>query len=114
MAISANCQYPELAAEFAMMTASGLFQRTEYFANGGQPGHRLAWNDASVNEQSSGFFGKTLKTLDLGTMRPRFDGYISFQEEAGQLSRQSIIEENLAASETVSRLNRLIHRYRQS
>ncbi|WP_168122835.1 extracellular solute-binding protein [Paenibacillus sp. HB172176] len=114
LAISAKCPYPDLAAKFAMMTAEASFQRSDYFANGGQPGHRSAWKDAVVNEQSSGFFANTLRTLDLGSVRPRFNGYIPFQEEAGELIRQAVVDPREDERETVHRLNKLIHRYRPS
>jgi multiple sugar transport system substrate-binding protein len=54
-----------------------------YFEAGGQPGHRTAWVDVEVNRQSGGFFEKTLRTLDEAYVRPRFDGYLHFQEAAG-------------------------------
>jgi multiple sugar transport system substrate-binding protein len=114
LAISATCQYPELAAEFAMLTANGLYQRTDYFTGGGQPGHRTAWTDARVNEQCSDFFAGTLQTLNLGTVRPRFAGYIPFQEKAGELIRQSVLDESMAPGQTAARLNDMIQEYRKS
>ncbi len=37
LAISAACQAPQVALEYAMFSASPLIQRTLFFENGGQP-----------------------------------------------------------------------------
>jgi len=63
-------------------------QSTLYFDSGGQPGHRGAWLDAEVNRRSSGFFERTLSVLDRAWVRPRFDGYLDFQQCAGEVLHQ--------------------------
>jgi multiple sugar transport system substrate-binding protein len=108
LAISSKCRYPELAAEFAMITASGDYQRSGYFMSGGQPGHRSAWEDERVNEQANGFFANTLRTLDLGTVRPRFNGYIAFQEKAGILIRECLIDVGMDLKSAGVQLNRML------
>lgn len=105
LAISSRCRYPELAAAFAEMTVSPEFQRTTYFHSGGQPGHRSAWLDAEVNRQSRGFFVNTLRTLDHGAMRPRFNGFVAFQERAGVLIREFLLRGSGSRKELVERLN---------
>ncbi|MDQ0874463.1 hypothetical protein QFZ77_003122 [Paenibacillus sp. V4I3] len=78
LAISAGTGHADLAAQF-LEIGRQAFQRTAFFLNGGQPGHRNVWLDSEVNRMSNGFFAQTQRTLDMGSMRPRFDGYIAFQ-----------------------------------
>jgi multiple sugar transport system substrate-binding protein len=111
LAISARSEYPEVAAAFVEMTASPAFQRTTFFLNGGQPGHRSAWLDPEVNRISNGFFADTLQTLDLGSMRPRFDGYIAFQEQAGGMIRDFLISGDSNRKELIRRLNMLFQSF---
>jgi multiple sugar transport system substrate-binding protein len=85
LAVSAHCKWPEAAAQYAAYVASGECQRSEYFLSGGQPGHSDAWDDPRVNEMSHNFFRNTRRTIDLAYVRPRYDGYIPFQYEAGRL-----------------------------
>jgi multiple sugar transport system substrate-binding protein len=83
LAISRRATDREIAARYAAFVASSEVQKGIYYSAGGQPGHRAAWTDSEVNRQSGGFFKKTLSTLDAAYMRPRFDGYLRFQEGAG-------------------------------
>lgn len=85
LAISKYTHEPTAAAAYAKFVASGPVQCGVYFESGGQPGFRKAWTDAAVNLRSGGFFTKTLETLDAAYLRPRFDGYLSFQDEASEV-----------------------------
>jgi multiple sugar transport system substrate-binding protein len=105
LAISSRGAHRELAAAFVEMVASAEYQRGEFFASGGQPGHRTAWTDDAVNAQSAGFFRNTLATLNAGSLRPRFDGYIRFQEEAGRAIRSFIMERRSDTGRFVDELN---------
>ncbi len=83
IAVSARCEAPRQAARYAMWLASGRTQRGGYFAGGGQPAHRDAWLDPALNEQTLGFFRGTLTSLDLAFLRPRWPGYMTFQDLVG-------------------------------
>ncbi len=83
LAISAGCQHREEAAAYARFVAGSECQRTLYFESGGQPGHRLAWEDTEINKASNGFFERTLPALDRAYLRPRYNGYLDFQDKAG-------------------------------
>lgn len=85
LAISRRCAHPEQAAAYAMYTAAAATQRTLYAFAGGQPGHRAAWQDAALNHATNGFFERTLPTLDAAWVRPRFPGFIAFQQVASEL-----------------------------
>jgi multiple sugar transport system substrate-binding protein len=83
LSISLSTQHHDIASQYAEFVASPEVQSGIYFESGGQPGHRTAWVDVEVNRRSGGFFEKTLRTLDEAYVRPRFDGYLHFQEAAG-------------------------------
>ncbi|MFC0213627.1 ABC transporter substrate-binding protein [Paenibacillus chartarius] len=114
LAISSRCKHTDHAVNFLTMTVNGDYQKTSFFQNGGQPGHLKAWKDEEVNRVSNGFFLDTLETLTLGSMRPRFKGYIEFQERAGTDIRQFLIEGNESFGSIVHRLNQMIHRYKST
>jgi multiple sugar transport system substrate-binding protein len=80
-----------------------------YVENGGQPGHRSAWLDDTANARTNNFFRDTLITLDNAYLRPRFDGYLHFQDHGG-----SIVHNYLKAGgnpeETLTELQKLYER----
>ena len=91
LAISTGCQALDIARDYAMFSASPLIQRTLFFENGGQPGHRSAWLDAEVNRRSNNYFRNTLPALDRAYLRPRFPGYLHFQDHAGAPIREYLM-----------------------
>ena len=91
LAISTGCQDLDIARDYAMFTASPSIQRTIFFENGGQPGHRGAWLDEEVNRRSRDYFLNTLPALDRAYLRPRFPGYLHFQDEAGAPIREVLM-----------------------
>ena len=110
LAISRGCRDPELALEFARFVASPEVQKGLYVVAGGQPGHRTAWTDQEANRLSNGFFADTLPTLDEAWMRPRYSGYIPFQDEAGQIFHRYLASGGFARV-ALSEIDRL---YRES
>ena len=82
LAISSRCAGVKAALSYAAFVADPLCQRTLYFENGGQPGHRTAWMDERVNLASRNFFINTLPALDRAFLRPRYPGYLRFQDRA--------------------------------
>ncbi len=55
----------------------------------GNPGHRSAWLDDEVNRRSSDYFRNYLaRALDRAYLRPRFPGYLHFQDHAGAPIRE--------------------------
>jgi multiple sugar transport system substrate-binding protein len=85
IAVSSRSRHTQLAAAVAIDLASSGTQRGIYARAGGQPAHRDAWADDVVNAAANDFFRNTLATLDASYVRPRFDGYIGFQQSAGEL-----------------------------
>lgn len=112
LSITSKCEHVDLAKEFIEMAVSEEFQKTIFYKEAGQPGHRIAWSDLEVNSTCNDFFSGTLKTLDLGSMRPRFNGYIDFQAEAGSRIRKFIKNKNTNYEGFIKELNELINDYR--
>jgi multiple sugar transport system substrate-binding protein len=83
MAISARCSNVNAALDYLIYVAGEECQRTLYGLSGGQPAHRQAWMDETLNQVTSGFFRDTLACLDAAILRPRYDGYIGLQDKAG-------------------------------
>lgn len=82
LAVSARSAHTEHALRYAQFVASSAVQRGLYTESGGQPAHRHAWLDAHNNRLTNNFFSATLQTLDAAYLRPRYNGYIHFQEQA--------------------------------
>ncbi|MFD0676313.1 MULTISPECIES: ABC transporter substrate-binding protein [unclassified Paenibacillus] len=87
LAVSASSKYKSEALGYAKFAASPEIQQTLYTASGGQPGHRKAWTDEDNNRQSGQYFANTLSTLDQAYVRPRYNGYLHFQDHAGDYVR---------------------------
>jgi multiple sugar transport system substrate-binding protein len=107
LVISRHCQRPETAARYARYVAGAECQASVYFDAGGQPGHRSAWLDPEVNRRSNGFFEKTLPTLDNALLRPRFNGYMSFQDSAAPLVHRYLVHGG-SETELLAGLDRLL------
>jgi multiple sugar transport system substrate-binding protein len=82
LAISAACRNRDMALQYVQYVASSECQKTLYVQSGGQPAHRSAWVDAEGNRLTHNFFLNTLPALERAYLRPRYPGYISFQEQA--------------------------------
>jgi multiple sugar transport system substrate-binding protein len=83
IAISAKCDAPDAAIAFCSYVASEECQKSVYFLSGGQPAHAAVWNNPLANEISSGFFQATYRSTAEAWIRPRYNGYVRFQETAG-------------------------------
>ena len=90
LGISSRCVHRELALDYAAFVADPVCQRTLYPDSGGQPGHRLAWTDERVNRACRDFFRNTLPALVRAFLRPRYPGYLYFQDRAGTFIRDYV------------------------
>lgn len=84
IAVSAFSKEKVAAIDFAYWISSGDVQKGPYAASGGQPGHAAAWEDDAVNDATGDFYRATRATLDAAWVRPRFDGYMGFQQAASE------------------------------
>lgn len=85
IAVSSKCKFPETAIDYAFWIAGADCQRGLYFQSGGQPAHAAAWEDDACNAVSRDFFRNTRATLNGAWLRPRYDGYMGFQDRAGEI-----------------------------
>lgn len=83
LAVSRKARNLKEVLAYAQYVAGAECQRTLYTENGGQPGHRAAWRDPGTNRLTNGYFRDTLPALDRAYLRPRYNGYLHFQDEAG-------------------------------
>ena len=112
LAISKNCKHPEQALAYAEFVASPGVQKTLYAQSGGQPGHRGAWLDRDLNAATSNFFAATLPTLDSAWVRPRFAGFIGFQDAASTIVHRYLLDGG-DESEILDRMNQALDRARK-
>lgn len=110
LAISSQCKEIDAAKKFVEFAASPEIQSTIFFDNGGQPGHRKAWLDPTVNFNSKNFFKDTLPVLDRAFLRPRYHGHMFFQDNAGAPIREYMMKGG-DPRKTLNKLNML---YRDS
>lgn len=87
LAVSAQCKHLDIAVAYAAYSSSPECQSTVFVDNGGQPGHRSAWIDEEANRRTHDYFKNTLPALDRAYLRPRYSGYLHFQDHAGDLVR---------------------------
>jgi multiple sugar transport system substrate-binding protein len=110
LAVSAYSPHRKEAIDFAAMIVSGECQRTLYIQHGGQPGHRSAWLDKEANQLTHDFFKNILLVMDNGYTRPRYNGYLYFQDHAGEPLQKCIREDG----DPVAALNEMNRIYQQS
>jgi multiple sugar transport system substrate-binding protein len=109
MAISSHCKHPQIAADYAAWTMSASIQSGVFVNSGGQPGHRQAWLASEPNRRCNNFFSDTLQTLDEAWVRPRYPGYIEFQDKAS-LVVHAFLRSELTAAIAFDKLNALHRR----
>ena len=110
IAVSASSQHKEWAIKFAEEIVSEICQSTFYVQHGGQPGHRVAWTNTEANGLCDNFFSNLLPVLDNAYMRPRYNGYLNFQDAAGEPLHQ-FLEQGGNPKEVLNKMN---HIYRES
>ena len=72
----------------------------------GQPSRRDAWHDERVNRRWGDFYRNTADTLEQAYVRPRHDGYITFQGKASALLGAAF-DERRPASDVLNELQSL-------
>lgn len=85
IAVAANSRHRDAAADYAFWIAGADCQKGLFLESGGQPGNAVAWEDDACNAATRDFFRATRQTLETAWLRPRYDGYMRFQDEAGDI-----------------------------
>ena len=110
LSVSAFSKNKKIALDFSEWIVSDKIQRTLYVQHGGQPGHRSAWTDEGANRLTHDFFKNILPIMDNGYVRPRYNGYLHFQDQAGVPLQKCIMEDG-DPLKTLDEMNKM---YRQS
>jgi len=110
LAVSAFSKQQDIAVDFTQWVVSPTIQSTLYVEHGGQPGHRTAWVDSAANYLTNNFFKTVLPIMDNGYVRPRYNGYLHFQDKAGT-PLQKCIMHNENPEKTLQEMNTI---YQQS
>lgn len=85
IAVSSSSRHRELAADYAFWIAGAECQAGLFFDAGGQPGNAVAWESDHCNAATRDFFRNTRETLETAWLRPRYDGYMGFQDRGGDI-----------------------------
>ena len=112
LSVSAFSKHRDIALDFVQMAVSGRCQRSMYVEHGGQPGHRSAWLDEAANRLTNNFFMEVLPVMDNCYLRPRYNGYLHFQDHAGDPLQQCLLhdtdpEKAMAAMNIIYRQSRV-------
>lgn len=97
LAVSVHCQpTPELIAHI-MDYVSISVQTGLVVESGGQPANAAAWLDAQANTLTNGFFANTFATVSGAYVRPKYHGYILFQDSSSAIIRTGLKQGDEAA-----------------
>lgn len=113
LAISSFARNKEWAIRFSEWVVSSGIQSTLYVQHGGQPGHRSAWVSEDVNRNSNNYFINTLDAMDRAYVRPRYNGYLHFQDYAC-IPLQKYLLQGGSPKELLEEMNKLYHNSKQS
>ncbi len=91
LAISSSSENISEAIKYAEFTGSAAIQKGIFTDNGGQPGHLQAWKSERINGYTHDYFKNTLPTLERAFLRPRYFGHMYFQDHAGDLVRDYLM-----------------------
>jgi len=103
LAISKNTKHLEIALKYSFWVASESCQCNQFYSSGGQPGHLKAWQNRKINNDCENFFTNTLDTLEKSWLRPRYDGYMYFQDIGGTLIN-NFLKDHITLEETLQSL----------
>ncbi|ORM71271.1 hypothetical protein HA51_04905 [Pantoea rwandensis] len=91
LAISARCNPTPELIEHLMRYASDGVQSSLVVNSGGQPSNITAWKSEQANLRTNNFFANTFETVSSAYVRPKYDGYIPFQDTSAAIIRAGLI-----------------------
>lgn len=106
LSVSAHSKNQETALSFAQMAVSESWQSSIYVQHGGQPGHLAAWKNDLANKLTNDFFKQVLPLMERGYTRPRYNGYLYFQDHAGA-PVQAFLMGKMSALNALEQMNQL-------
>ena len=104
LAVSRRTEAPELCARFAAWAAGAECQSKLYAASNGQPGNAIAWASPEVNAPVLDAYWNTRLTHESAWLRPRHDGYMTFQAEGSEIVNE-VLTNRLSVSKATDALN---------
>ena len=84
LGVSARSRHPQEALAYARFAAELETQRA-FAGLHGQPAHKRVWEDDAINQRFGGCYRDTRATIDSSWVRPRYNGYLTFQGHGGEL-----------------------------
>lgn len=108
IAVSAFSNHKKWAIKFAEEIVSEKCQSAFYVQHGGQPGHKAAWLNEDANHLCNDFFKNLLPVMENGYMRPRYNGYLLFQDHAGEPLHQYLLNGG-NAQKVLEKMNHIYH-----
>ena len=105
LGISSSCSSPDAALAYARYLMEATTQKRFAFLHG-QPARVEAWEDGAIDERFGGCFAATRRTMEGCWIRPRYAGYLGFQEKAGDLVERHL-RGDLAEGSLMDALRRL-------
>jgi len=103
IAISSQSDHIDVASDYAFWISGADCQTGLFFESGGQPGNAVAWEADATNAACRNFFRNTRQTLETSWLRPRYDGYMGFQERGGDILH-ACLRGDLRQAETLDQL----------
>jgi len=91
LAVSSFSENLPEALKYAEFTGSSQVQQNIFSDNGGQPGHLQAWKSERINGITHDYFKNTLPALERAFLRPRYAGHMYFQDHAGDVVRDYLM-----------------------
>jgi multiple sugar transport system substrate-binding protein len=111
IALSKRCPDFMRALDYALFTGSAGIQGGIYTLSGGQPSRREAWTDSWLDSFAGGFFREAKHDQENCLIRPRYNGYVPLQEEAG-VPLQQYLRGELSADRSWEEINACYRRSR--
>lgn len=105
LAVSAKSRHRETALDYVRFAAE-LSTQGAFAEHHGQPARRELWLDEAINARFANCYRDTLATMEGCWIRPRYNGYLAFQEKAGELI-EAHLRGDLAEDPLLDRLERL-------
>ena len=105
LSVSNFSKHKREAVAFAEMVCSPQFQTNGYTLNEGQPGYLAAWKSSRNNQLTNNFFSSVLPVMENGYLRPRYHGYLHFQDEAGHYVQEFMSGKQKSAETVLEKLN---------
>lgn len=107
ISVSVHSSHRSIAVDFARFVCAPEWQKTEYILTGGQPGYDFGYEDAVNNRVCNGFFKGTRATLENAYVRPRYHGYLHFQDAGGFYIQEYLKGNTFSAQTVLAKLNTL-------